>query len=330
MSDLTEDYKNSKHLYESLLIQARHTITSLLRNTDIEIFSIESRLKDEGSFKEKLQRKSGYKVLSDIEDLCGLRIICYYESDLEKLEKLLSENFTVLSSSDKKQETDVDKFGYSSNHFIVKFKDDWLNIPMYNTLEGLKFEIQIRTMLMHTWAAISHTVLYKHESDAPRHMRRTFSQLSALIELADEQFSRIKEMKLDYINNISSSNENYSNLELNSDTLLSLINNYFPDRDVIKDNLTELLADIKNYDTLVKPFEEKIKACINYLPELEKDIASLFNILPPIWTAHGMCFAVLALTNPQKLMKLMDNNSELDLNMHEIYQSYADKINYTA
>lgn len=43
-----------------------------------------------------------------------------------------------------------------------------------------------------------------------------------------------------------------------------------------------------------------------------------------------MRFAVLALTNPQKLMKLMDNNSELDLNMHEIYQSYADKINYTA
>ncbi|HEK0600306.1 hypothetical protein [Proteus terrae] len=298
MSDLIEEYKNNKHSYESLLIQTRHTITSLLRNTNIDVFSIESRLKDEESFKEKLQRKSDYKVLGDIEDICGLRVICYYESDLQKLRELITENFDVLSSSDKKEESDVDKFGYSSSHFIARFKDNWLQNPIYNNLGGLKFEIQIRTMLMHTWAAISHKTLYKNESDAPRHMRRTFGQLSALIELADEQFSRIKEMKTEYQNsNKEANDEAFVHLELNSDTLLDLIFKYFPKRKVNYADIPTVLNEIKVYDSYVKDFEQRIKKCLPYLDDLERDEANFVGSVTPMWEVSGLCRTILDLTN---------------------------------
>lgn len=293
MSDLIEEYKNKKHLYESLLIQARHSIESLLRNKDIEIFSIEARLKDENSFKEKLQRKSNYKVISDIEDICGLRIICYYESDLQKLGELINTNFDVVSLSDKKEESDVEKFGYSSSHFIARFKKNWLQNPIYDNLGGLKFEIQIRTILMHTWAAISHKTLYKHESDAPRHIRRTFGQLSALIELADEQFSRIKEMKISYIDS-----DNFKELELNSDTLLELMHKYFPDRDMYTDSLPWLLTEIKTYDTYVSEFEERIIKCKPFLNDLEQEFALSIKASLPIWSAVGAFRIILILTCP--------------------------------
>ncbi|HGV3502125.1 TPA: GTP pyrophosphokinase family protein [Providencia stuartii] len=293
MSSLVEEYKENKHLYQSLLIQAKHSIESLLRNEDIEIFSIEARLKDENSFKEKLQRKSDYKILSDIEDICGLRVICYYESDLKKLRKLISENFDVVSSSDKKEESDVEKFGYSSSHFIARFKDNWLQNPIYNDLGGLKFEIQIRTILMHTWAAISHKTLYKQESDAPRHIRRTFGQLSALIELADEQFSRIKELKISYIDS-----DNFKELELNSDTLLELMSKYFPDRDMYTDSLPWLLTEIRTYDTYVSEFEERITKCLPFLNNLEHDCASLIKASVPIWSTVGTFRMILILTSP--------------------------------
>ena len=62
MSDLIEEYKNNKHSYESLLIQARHTITSLLRDTNIDVFSIESILKNEESFKENYKENQLTKL----------------------------------------------------------------------------------------------------------------------------------------------------------------------------------------------------------------------------------------------------------------------------
>ncbi len=321
MNDLIEEYKSNKHSYESLLIQVRHTITSLLRDTNIDVFSIESRLKNEESFKEKLQRKSAYKTLDDIEDICGLRVICYYESDLQKLRELITENFDVLSSSDKKEESDVDKFGYSSSHFIARFKNDWLLNPIYNNLGGLKFEIQIRTILMHTWAAISHKTLYKNESDAPRHMRRTFGQLSALIELADEQFSRIKEMKSDYINKNTVNSDSFRKLELNSDTLLELINFYFPDREIINDGIPRLLYELKEYNSYVSDFEERIIKSSPYLKDLENELAVHLGKIPPFWTASGICRAVLDLTSPE-YFKRMKNQ----VNTINIYNKYIKKI----
>ncbi|MEX6222857.1 GTP pyrophosphokinase family protein [Providencia hangzhouensis] len=329
MSSLIEEFTEKKPLYTTLLSQALHSINSILDKTDIEIFPIEARLKDESSIKEKIQRKNSYETLSDIEDLCGLRIICYYESDLQKITDLIKDNFDVLSSSDKKQEADVEKFGYSSNHFIVKFKESWLDIPLYSNLGGLKFEIQVRTMLMHTWAAISHKTLYKNESDAPRHMRRTFSQLSALIELADEQFSRIKKMKDEYIHENKTESTGFKKLELNSDTLMMLINNHFPSREVTEGSIPSLLLDIKKYDSLVDEFEDRISKCTPYLESIEHELSLLVGLSTPIWTAEGICRIILNITVPEQLSKLENTNSPNVDDMYKMYKKYMDKINYT-
>ncbi|EMB3084243.1 GTP pyrophosphokinase [Providencia sp. PROV164] len=326
MSSLIEEYKENKHLYQSLLIQAKHSIESLLRNEDIEIFSIEARLKDENSFKEKLQRKSDYKTLSDIEDICGLRVICYYESDLQKLRKLINENFKVLSSSDKKEESEVDKFGYSSSHFIAIFKDNWLQNPIYNNLGDLKFEIQIRTMLMHTWAAISHQTLYKNESDAPRHMRRTFSQLSALIELADEQFSRIKKMKDEYTHENEVESTEFKKLELNSDTLVQLMNHYFPCREVSNESIPTLLYELKTYNLFVSDFDNRIQKCLPFLDEMESKVAARIDRPLPLWSMEGICRAILDLTNEDYFYSRWDDEDGGPT--IDIYHDYREKINY--
>ncbi len=329
MIDLIEEYKSKKHLYDSLLIQAKHSIESLLRNKDIEIFSIEARLKDENSFKEKLQRKSNYKVLSDIEDICGLRIICYYESDLQKLRELINTNFDIVSASDKKEESDVEKFGYSSSHFITRFKDNWLQNPIYHELEGLKFEIQIRTILMHTWAAISHKTLYKHESDAPRHMRRTFSQLSALIELADEQFSRIKKMKDEYIHENEAESSEFKKLELNSDTLVKLINHYFPYREIIDESIPELLYELKEYNSSVSDFDNRIQKCLPFLNDMEHEVVARIDRPLPLWSMEGVCRVILDLTNNDYFYSRWKAVEE-DSVLIDIYDNYRSKINYNA
>ncbi len=48
-------------------------------------------------------------------------------------------------------------------------------------------------MLQHAWASISHKLDYKAASEAPTELRRQLFRLSALLELADEDFASLRD-----------------------------------------------------------------------------------------------------------------------------------------
>jgi putative GTP pyrophosphokinase len=64
-------------------------------------------------------------------------------------------------------------------------------LPEWSDYAGLFAEIQVRTLLQHTWASIEHVLIYKNEADAPHSLRRRLSRLSALFELADEELDHL-------------------------------------------------------------------------------------------------------------------------------------------
>jgi hypothetical protein len=58
--------------------------------------------------------------------------------------------------------------------------------------KDIVFEVQIRTVVQHAWATIDHKIRYKTAEEIPRNVQREIFQLSALFELADNQFLSIK------------------------------------------------------------------------------------------------------------------------------------------
>lgn len=60
---------------------------------------------------------------------------------------------------------------------------------------GIPAEIQVRTALQHAWAAVQHKLDYKSSIEAPLELRRRLFRLSALFELADEQFSELRDAR---------------------------------------------------------------------------------------------------------------------------------------
>jgi hypothetical protein len=54
-------------------------------------------------------------------------------------------------------------------------------------------EIQIRTVLQHAWASISHALQYKSKADIPDQFVRQLTRIAGLLELSDEQFSNLRE-----------------------------------------------------------------------------------------------------------------------------------------
>ncbi len=298
MSVLGKSFKEIKPKYERLAQNIEQALIQFLEENKISSFDVEKRVKEEKSFLEKVVRKSYENPFEQMEDIAGVRVICFYNEDLVLIDKIIKEQFIVLSHSNKSQELDDDRFGYTSNHYVIKLKPEWLQAPNYRNLENLKVEIQVRTILMHAWAAISHKLLYKKNDDVPKEFKRKLNRLSALIELADEQFDDIKNMKIDYQSRVIVD----ENLSLNADSFLALMNKYFPGRDSGESDLSSILTEVRKYSGSISDFEKRIQRCIPIIDNMECEEMEANNhhyIEMPYWGLSGVARTILDLTSDE-------------------------------
>lgn len=184
---------------------------------------LESRVKDPESLRGKLERKGDkYSSLSDITDLIGMRIVTFYESEVDKVSALICSIFDVdwENSVDKRKILNTDQFGYTSLHYVCRIPESLYSDPEYPDINKYSFEIQIRTLLQHLWATTMHDTGYKSNVEIPRQYNRELSRLAGLIELTDECFSNLMCEITEYKRNVTEIVEsgNFDDLELNGDT----------------------------------------------------------------------------------------------------------------
>ena len=169
-----------------------------LREAGIRPMQIAHRVKTRESVAGQMERKPDkYTSLRKMTDLLGIRIICYFNDQVDQIAELIRQSLVIdlKNSVDKRELLEPTAFGYLSLHFICSLPED-SGYP--NELCDLKFEIQIRTVLQHTWAEIEHDLGYKTEFGIPRKVRREFSRVAGLLEIADESFLRIRSFIRDY------------------------------------------------------------------------------------------------------------------------------------
>ena len=165
-----------------------------MKGQQIPFTHLEERTKSVEGFRRKIVRSG--RLYSDpfkeITDLCGVRVILRRTSDADRVIELLRAEFIVdnQSSIHKAEQLEVDQFGYTSVHLVVSAKPERATLPEWSSIADLKIEVQVRTILQHAWATISHTYDYKVEADVPQELRRGLFRLSALVELADEELDR--------------------------------------------------------------------------------------------------------------------------------------------
>src|SRR5690606_29316059 len=105
-------------LYSSLGIKLKDILTELLKDNNIGVHNINCRLKDRSSLERKIDtKKDKYEKLEEITDVCGIRIITYLESDVDKVADILEAEFDVdRENSVDKRLMKIDQFGYRSLH----------------------------------------------------------------------------------------------------------------------------------------------------------------------------------------------------------------------
>ena len=155
---------------------------------------ISSRTKEERSLRAKIRMEdSAYQTITDITDICGLRVVCLLDSQVDIVEKIIRRNFTIIEdkSEDKRLAMDPDQFGYLSKHFVVNLSESRSCLDEFSRYKDICFEIQLKTMLQHTWAEIEHDLGYKSKIAVPLPLQRRFFRLASILELADDEFSRL-------------------------------------------------------------------------------------------------------------------------------------------
>jgi ppGpp synthetase/RelA/SpoT-type nucleotidyltranferase len=200
-SMLLDEYREQLPVYGRLREVVMEQLKGMLKQSGIEVTSLDSRIKTEKSFVGKLQRKaSKYHALTDITDIIGVRIVAYYNEDVDRIASMAENLFEVdwANSVDKRKMHQFDSFGYNSLHYICRMPKELFCDPAEPSLNEIRFELQMRTALQHVWSDIQHDIGYKSEIETPMVYHRDLSRLAGLLELADNEFSRICRDIADY------------------------------------------------------------------------------------------------------------------------------------
>lgn len=299
---LKQEFGKTSSLYQRLSINLSESLKFLLNENGIPYLDVYSRVKDFDSFQDKIDRKKYEDPFSQIEDICGLRVVCYYPSDITKIEQIIKNEFEIINSEDKISSLDPDKFGYRSYHFIVQLKNEWLKVPNYRGLSGLKAEIQVRTILMHAWADISHKLSYKKKEHIPELFQRNLFQLSALFEIADDRFEILRTDREKYRDQIIGSGKFNIKQELNFDSLQAFLDFYFSNRKKDSEHTIKLLDELINRKISLHDILISLNQTKDILPELEKETGQYFSDEHKdevIWTQTGVVRSLLELTNDE-------------------------------
>ena len=193
--EILSAYHEKLPILQRLAQKTYDQLNEVLRAQGVEINSIERRVKTEKSLRGKLEIKGGkYNTINDVTDLGGIRVITYYTDDVDKVAAIVKNLFKVdwENSVDKRKLHKLDSFGYNSLHYICHLKNE------EGELKDIPFEIQMRTALQHVWSAIEHDIGYKGAVKLPPEFRRQFSRLAGMMELADDEFSRLRTIMSDY------------------------------------------------------------------------------------------------------------------------------------
>ncbi|MBC3493598.1 hypothetical protein [Pseudomonas taiwanensis] len=131
----------------------------------------------------------------EITDKVGVRYVVGLTDHIDHISGLVSEceywHTETSKEFDSWRKSDPRIFDYQSAHHIITSFEDII----FNDIEipaGTTCELQIRTLLQHAYAELSHDTVYKSTTTQQPEVHRLFAKSMALMETTDDMLSRAK------------------------------------------------------------------------------------------------------------------------------------------
>ena len=226
--ELIAQYKSLLPVYTQMADVIPERLKGFFAEAGIIVAAVEHRVKTESSLTGKLRLKGGkYQSIFDITDVVGIRVITFYVDDVDKVASIMERLFEIdwENSIDKRRAHEIDSFGYLSLHYICRIPESSYFSPEHPELNKIRFEVQMRTVLQHAWANMNHDTGYKSGVDIPVVYKRNMSRLAGMLELVDDEFSRIRRELSDYRRQVQKlvASGNLSEVPLDGDSFRSYL-----------------------------------------------------------------------------------------------------------
>ncbi len=172
-------YLQQKEDYERL----QNKVDLLLKALKNHRWHYESRIKTEEAYALKLEtgRSNGNKL----EDFFACTLVVENQTRINAAKDLVLAYFNLKyrrPKSDDFTSKSSDSFPFDDLRLYVEYKDDPILPP--TGLEGMLFEVQIKTFLQHAWSIATHDLTYKADSVSWAKARIAF-QIKAMLEHAE-------------------------------------------------------------------------------------------------------------------------------------------------
>ena len=176
---------------DELILKFNHLIEEFHNaNLYSPIEQVNGRVKKISSILDKCQKKGiPYDEIDKyIEDIAGVRIICQFVEDIDRVVEIIRQRTDMEVKSEKDYITNMKKSGYRSYHMIIYYE--------VHTLQGVKklcCEIQIRTLAMNFWATVEHSLQYKYKKNIPDDVKEKLHNASKAIVALDQEMSSVRD-----------------------------------------------------------------------------------------------------------------------------------------
>ena len=198
---LLDQYDLRLHIYDGLLASCERLLSDLFRIEKLRVVAVTGRVKERLSLSEKLSRPGKkYDELPDVTDLVGLRVVTFFEDDVDRVAGLLTRELELVPQHcvDKRAALEPDRFGYRSLHYVCRLPAARRALFENSGFQDQVVEIQIRSILQHAWAEIEHDLGYKGEITIPNEIKRQLSGVASLLEIADRDFREVRDRSSAY------------------------------------------------------------------------------------------------------------------------------------
>jgi ppGpp synthetase/RelA/SpoT-type nucleotidyltranferase len=194
------EFDRKKDVLATLCETTRSLIEKCLRGDGIRFQYVQARVKNRDKLRAKyLDPQKNYRQLDDITDQAALRVITYYEDEVDLAAEVIKREFEIDSKhSVDKRDVDPEKFGYYALNYVCRYSDTRTKHIEYRGFERIPCEIQITSILRHAWSEIEHP-WYDLKDAFPDNIKRRFARMAALLEIAESEFLSLRKIQSDYV-----------------------------------------------------------------------------------------------------------------------------------
>lgn len=190
-----QEFHKIMHIYEMAMVQVKDNLEDMKDNLsnfykyDV-INNINCRIKTPDSIIRKMKRKQfdlNYKnLIENVEDIAGIRVVCPFKSDINKVVDLLEKdpNLEILQKKD--YISKPKKSGYSGYHIIAQTP-----VNIGDAFANVKTEIQIKTMAMDFWSSTEHKLKYKAKDKLSKADSKKMVKYAKIINKMDNEIAKI-------------------------------------------------------------------------------------------------------------------------------------------